>query len=1007
VRKWKEIIHLWNICRQPEYQWGSVENALWLYGTTGITVHHFVMALLNEFNFADELHMDAHLRYLYWSFDGGAENKADWREVLASVSLPKFYKMVRMKPLELLVKLFDIFAAGGSTANCVPNDSWYIDKFDDLMKIFYSPCMTLDEKAMMKDGVEGVLLENRIDIKPLQIPGSDKERPKADGWTYTLTRRIFKKIFKVPEGEKNTERSKTLTRFTTFAWDRLPVELHLSAFDEIQVDAMRRADELTFKHQLRLALALYSKGLLRKIFKEWRIVAGSESYIRNFANRKVFQRRRIYFRWWRKIAIKRVILRRKKVLAEVMGNYILKARTFARIRIYNYSERKLRVFADKFDPKFKTYRQAGYHIRNFFRLNAQRLAIEKWWIMVKQERNEEKCEDFFFRMLMKKVIRVWHEDAKFTAHDKRQTALVMENQRQFNMRMKLAEDDALHLIEVEKAKQKREEEAAQVKREQEKVEARERAQARIRQIKKEDQRYLVNIQRDARRRRVAKQLQALKKRWKEYWVTKELDIIEQARVRAQEYLESADSELVMLMRFRKLKKEFYAPPAPENAAREAILTNAANITFLYMEARLKKEDKLLRQVMPLFDEGKKGYLSYNEFKKMIKSLGVQLSPIQVNQVIRAVDEDGDGFIELKEMEDAMKSTANMGVPGSVWRLYVDPATDVICYHNFETDQKVFEHHMTDEILQEVNVANYYGDALIGAKERARSMKEEDWTKRERHYYTKRIQYMYRLWKGRKERIEHAWKVDTNIARENRVFQKLVIEFIERFHHSNRVRAAFRQQYLKTVEKVWDPQQKRMFWYNHQDKSSVWDQPALVRRYGDTEAPPPWVVNTAQEWVQRPSADPTAEPEYDIAEVTSYWHAQTGVQLKRKPDGVYLCQICNYHIALRHCNDCAVGHCFSCFRDRHSHPWGFSQNIKITKKMRLDPVYIAGCEMAKHTWKHIEPIRCEMCQSKNGLMAAVDCKKCQKKLCRQCSRRLHDHLDEEEQEETDRHVLTYF
>ena len=34
-RKWKEITHLFNIIRMEEYNKKSIENALWLYGTTG------------------------------------------------------------------------------------------------------------------------------------------------------------------------------------------------------------------------------------------------------------------------------------------------------------------------------------------------------------------------------------------------------------------------------------------------------------------------------------------------------------------------------------------------------------------------------------------------------------------------------------------------------------------------------------------------------------------------------------------------------------------------------------------------------------------------------------------------------------------------------------------------------------------------------------------------------------------------------------------------------------
>ena len=49
----------------------------------------------------------------------------------------------------------------------------------------------------------------------------------------------------------------------------------------------------------------------------------------------------------------------------------------------------------------------------------------------------------------------------------------------------------------------------------------------------------------------------------------------------------------------------------------------------------------------------------------------------------------------------MKNTEMMGVPGSKWKLYVDPAVDVICYHNFHTGEKILEYNMKDEKLKVV------------------------------------------------------------------------------------------------------------------------------------------------------------------------------------------------------------------------------------------------------------------------------------------------------------------
>ncbi len=74
----------------------------------------------------------------------------------------------------------------------------------------------------------------------------------------------------------------------------------------------------------------------------------------------------------------------------------------------------------------------------------------------------------------------------------------------------------------------------------------------------------------------------------------------------------------------------------------------------------------------------------------------------------------------------MKDTQKMGVPGSPWKMYVDPKQDVICYHNFKTEEKIFEYQMTDEKLMEISRSNYFGEAWYEADGVARLKKEEDW-----------------------------------------------------------------------------------------------------------------------------------------------------------------------------------------------------------------------------------------------------------------------------------------
>lgn len=45
----------------------------------------------------------------------------------------------------------------------------------------------------------------------------------------------------------------------------------------------------------------------------------------------------------------------------------------------------------------------------------------------------------------------------------------------------------------------------------------------------------------------------------------------------------------------------------------------------------------------------------------------------------------------------------MGPKGSPWKMYIDPAEDVLCYHNFHTGEKIFDYQMKDKKLREIAI----------------------------------------------------------------------------------------------------------------------------------------------------------------------------------------------------------------------------------------------------------------------------------------------------------------
>jgi hypothetical protein len=95
-RKWKEIRHFWNLSQMKEYSNTTLENVFWklTYGTYNIPSELFLTSMLSSFAIPSGSDIDKHLRWLYWSFEGGSEDRADWRDIFASCRILTLARMV-------------------------------------------------------------------------------------------------------------------------------------------------------------------------------------------------------------------------------------------------------------------------------------------------------------------------------------------------------------------------------------------------------------------------------------------------------------------------------------------------------------------------------------------------------------------------------------------------------------------------------------------------------------------------------------------------------------------------------------------------------------------------------------------------------------------------------------------------------------------------------------------------------------------------------------------------
>jgi hypothetical protein len=550
--------------------------------------------------------------------------------------------------------------------------------------------------------------------------------------------------------------------------------------------------------------------------------------------------------------------------------------------------------------------------------------------------NNEVATEHNYKRQLSRVFNPWRHYAHEKAIEERNEIIVRENQLKLEQMLLDAEEATKMMVRIEKEKEVKAQEEEVLKKQAEKKLAVERSKQVMKAEKLAESRLLLSIQREVRRKRVESEMDYLKLRFNVEFEHKAQQLYAKAKDRITGYIENPDNKLALELRFQQLKREFFANPTPETKEREKILSSYKNILFLYIEAKLLLENKDIHDIIPAYDNGSKGYLTYGEFGNLIRSIGANLNESQISSVIRGVDLDKDGYIDFSEINSAMKDINQMGVPGSPWKLYIDPSEDVICYHNFLTNEKYHEYQINDKVFKSIVIANLYGETEYKTRHEINQLRKEEWSVVLANYMAVRVQYLYRQWKARKWRKKKVWKVEKRVLQFKTKQQKAIIKFIERVHYSYQTRVAFKKQLHLTIEKLYDPSSQQLFYYNHHNSQTCWSLPLLLRRYGDVTMPCIWIpLDDQQEGNQKKKKSKNTSP-LSPTLVTGYYHILAKREFPAKPDGFPLCHSCSHLLAIRTCRQCNVHYCFACHRKSHGHPLGFSQKTKAKRKQYTNP-----------------------------------------------------------------------
>ena len=156
----------------------------------------------------------------------------------------------------------------------------------------------------------------------------------------------------------------------------------MTVLDEAQLKAIEKANACLLRDKLNRAMSQYIYHL--KLFCWKRLVLHTREFLltKNFHLRFRLRLRTIMFRFWLHDTRNVIIKRRRKVLAEIMGCYAIKARCFARIHLFNYNTKRIAMKTLIYDQSVKNISMGLFHLKESKRIISLRCAYHRLVFMI-------------------------------------------------------------------------------------------------------------------------------------------------------------------------------------------------------------------------------------------------------------------------------------------------------------------------------------------------------------------------------------------------------------------------------------------------------------------------------------------------------------------------------------------------------------------------------------------------------------------------------------------------
>jgi hypothetical protein len=137
----------------------------------------------------------------------------------------------------------------------------------------------------------------------------------------------------------------------------------------------------------------------------------------------------LLLKWWDRLTVNLRMKRRKRYLAEVMGNYSYKARAFARIKLFIFN------YVGSFDRSGRAQKLGGFHLREYRRRHRLRKALHNWWNKCVDMINLELVVDFDHKRLLRTMWGPWFRWSHELVVNRRMEEVTRENEVRFRRMM--------------------------------------------------------------------------------------------------------------------------------------------------------------------------------------------------------------------------------------------------------------------------------------------------------------------------------------------------------------------------------------------------------------------------------------------------------------------------------------------------------------------------------------------------------------------------------------------